>query len=819
MRGRADGTNAANGAGGDDRAAAAEPGEIGSLRRLAIGVAVLSAAILLAEVTLSRVFAIVQFHHFAFLLVTLALLGFGASGSLMAVFPQLSSPRLWPVYALGFSTASMAGYLLVVWFPFDSYRIAWDVREVWLLAANLLALAVPFALAGLLIGGMLRRRPAQAGQIYGANLIGSGLGAFGAPLTITMLGAEHALPVAAALGAAAAVPLAGRQRGIAMAGGILAAILVALPLVAPGTVEPQPSPYKRLSQLRLDPDSRLLATRQDASARLDIVVSSTIHSAPGLSLSYLGDLPPQVGLVLDGDALLPVPQADAFDPDLGRSVPSALAHRIHPQADTLLLGSGGGFPALAALANGANSVTVVEPSRLVLDALFAELREWGGLADDPRVSLVHDDVRAFAAAAEGVAAYDVVELSLTDAYRPVTSGAYSLTETYALTTDAIAAYLELLGDDGVLVVTRWLQTPPSEELRTLGMVLAAIDDRSSPPTEQVFAFRTFQTATFLVKRTPFTTAETDALLAELERLRYDLVLAPRMPEELVNRFATTEQPLFHEQAVELATTSDRDALYARSPFDITPPTDDRPFFFHFFRWHQTPEVLENLGRRWQPFGGSGYFVLLALLAFAVVAALVFVLAPIALARRFRSALCELGARRAAPALAYFTALGLAFLLVEIALVQRAILVLGQPALALATVIGSVLLGSGLGSIVSSRLPWRASLVAAATLAVVGAVTSTALAHALVGQPLPVRLVGVTALIGPLAFFMGVPFARGIAALSAQPAVVPWAWAANGSASVIAGVLAVLLSLSLGLGAVLWVGAGFYAVALLTTPRG
>jgi spermidine synthase len=784
-----------------------------------VGVAVLSAAILLAEVTLSRVFAIVQFHHFAFLLVTLALLGFGASGSLMAVLPQLSSPRLWPAYALGFALSSMAGYLLVVWFPFDSYRIAWDAREVWLLVANLVALAVPFAFAGLLIGGALRHSPAQAGQIYGANLIGSGLGAFGAPLAIMTIGAEHAIPLAAALGAAAAAPLAGRRRSVAIAGGILAAVLVALPFVAPGAVDPQPSPYKRLSQLRLDPDSRVLATRQDAAARLDIVVSSTIHSAPGLSLSYLGGLPPQVGLVLDGDALLPVPQADAFDPDLGRSVPSALAYRIRPEADTLLLGSGGGFPALAALANGATSVTVVEPSRLVLDALSAELREWGGLADDPRVSLVHDDVRAFAAAAGGDAAYDVVELSLTDAYRPVTSGAYSLTETYALTTDAIAAYLDLLGDDGILLVSRWLQTPPSEELRTLGMVAEALGDRSSRLTDHVFAYRTFQTASFLVKNTPFTTNETDALLAELERLRYDLVLAPRMPDEMVNRFAVTEHALFHEQAVELASTSDRDALYARSPFDITPPTDERPFFFHFFRWQQTPDVLEDLGRRWQPFGGSGYFVLLALLAFAVVAALAFVLAPIALARRFRSSLGDFGARRAVPSLAYFTALGLAFLLVEIALVQRAILVLGQPALALATVIGGVLLASGLGSIASSRLPWRASLIAAATLAALFAMTSTALAHAALDLPLPIRLIGLTAFIGPLAFFMGVPFARGIAALHAHPAMVPWAWAANGSASVVAGVLAALLSLSFGLGAVLWVGAGFYAVALLTAPRG
>jgi hypothetical protein len=783
--------------------------------RAEISVATLSAAILLAEVTLSRVFAIVQFHHFAFLLVTLALLGFGASGSLLAVLPGLASPRWWPTYALGFGLTAFGGYLIVVRFPFDSYRIAWDAREVWLLAGNLLALAVPFALAGLLIGGMLRRSPARAATIYGANLIGSGLGAFGAPLAMMTLGAERTLPVAAALGAAAAVPLGSRRAGLAAT--VLAALFVALLVVAPTAVAPEPSPYKRLSQLRDDPDSRELGTREDAGARLDIVFSSTIHSAPGLSPSYLGELPPQIGLVLDGDALLAVPRADAFHPDLGRALPSALAYRIRPGAEALLLGSGGGLPALAALAGGASSVAVVEPSSLVVRALSEELGSWIELANDPRVTLVHDDLRAHAAAERG-GTYDVVELSLTDPYRPVTSGAYSLTESYALTTDAFAAYMVLLGDDGVLVVTRWLQTPPSEEVRTLGMIVAALDDQPGTPADRIFAFRTFQTATFLVKRTPFSDEETDTLLAELTRLRYDLVLAPRMPEELVNRFAVTQRPLFHELALELATSTDHDGFYARSPFDITPPTDDRPFFHHFFRWEQTPGVLENLGRRWQPFGGSGYFVLVALLAFAVAAALIFVLGPIALARRFRTALRQLGARRASPILAYFTALGLAYLLVEIALVQRAILVLGQPALALAVVIGSVLLASGIGSIASSRLPWRWSLAAAAVLAAVAGISSGAVAHALLGQPLAIRLIGVVVSIGPLAFVMGVPFARGIAALRAYPAVVAWAWAANGSASVIAGVVAVLVSLSFGLGAVLWLGAGFYALALITVPR-
>ena len=784
------------------------------LRRRLAGVALLSTGVLLIEVTLSRVFAISQFHHFGFLLISLALLGFGASGSLLAVAPALSSPRLWPAYAVTFAIAAMGGYLFVIWVPFDSYRIAWDATQIWLLAGNLLALAVPFALAGLLIGAMLSRAPEAAGEIYGANLLGSALGAFGAPLAIGLLGAEQAVPTAGALAGVAAIALAGRRFALLAVAGGVAVALIGLPILTPGVFEPRPSPYKRLNQLRLDPDTRVIATREDAGARLDVVASRTIHSAPGLSLAYAGQLPPQVGLVLDGDALLPVPQAEAFRRELGRAVPGAVAHAIRPEARTLLLGSGGGFPALAAVANGAKDVTVVEPSALVLDALSGELREWAGIADDPRVDLVHDEIRAFAARSPG--GFDVVELSLTDAYRPVSSGAYGLTETYTLTTEAFAAYLDLAAPDGILVTTRWLQTPPSEEIRTLGAIASALGDR--PLSDHVVAFRTFQTATFLVKPTPFSDSEVDVLLTEVERLRYDLVLAPRIPADAVNRFAVVERPLFHQLAVELAATTDPGAFYAASEFDIAPPTDDRPFFFHYFRWAQTPDVLENLGRRWQPFGGSGYFVLLALLSFAVVAAIAFVLLPVALARRLRRSLAQLGRRRAARTLSYFTALGLAFLLVEIALVQRAILVLGQPALALSVVVGAVLLASGIGSVASGRMPWRLSMLGAAVLAVVAAMGADLIADVLLPQPLPVRLVGVVATTAPLAFCMGVPFARGIAALRDNPGVVPWAWAANGSASVIAGVLAVILSLSFGLATVLWVGAACYAVALLTRPR-
>ncbi len=777
------------------------------------GMAVLSAATLVAEVALTRVFSIAQFHHFAFLLISLALLGFGASGSLLAAWPRLQERRFWPSYALAFGVAVIGASLFVNHLPFDSYAIAWDGRQAWLLVADLLALAVPFTCAGLLVGAMLGAGAADAGRIYAANLLGAAAGAVLALAGLQTLGAERTILLCSGLGAVAALLLSGRRSGLTAAASLMATAALALLVVLPTVFEIQPSPYKRLSQFRLDPDARVVATRQDATARMDIVKAASIHSAPGLSLAYLGPLPRQTGFLLDGDVLLPVPDAASAPPELARALPSAIGHRARPRADVLLLGSGGGMEPWAALANGARRLTIVEPSALVLEALTGEHGMAAGLAADPRVTLIREDLRSYAARTE--ARFDLVELVLTDGYRPVTSGAYSLTETYSLTVEAFRAYLGLLKPDGIFLVTRWLQTPPSEELRTLGLIVEALDGR--PPLEHIVAFRSFQTATFLVKAAPFTDDETETLLDAIDALRYDLVFAPRMPPEMLDRYARVGRPIFHDLALGLATATDRPSLDAGYEFEITPPTDDRPFFYHFFRWEQTPAVLENLGRRWQPFGGSGYFVLLALLAFASAAALLFVVAPIGLRAGFRRSLAVLGGPRAAAVLGYFGVLGLAFMFVEIVLIERFILVLGQPTLALAVVVGALLASSGLGSAISGRVPWRgATVVLALVLALYPTITGL-VGQALLPLPLPARVLAVGLVIAPVGVLMGIPFARGIRSLGGTEGVVAWAWAANGSTSVVGAVLAALLALSLGFTPVLLLGATLYASAALLVP--
>ncbi len=778
--------------------------------RSLIGIGLLSAAVLLLQVALTRVFSIAQFYHFAVLVVSLALLGFGASGSLLALFPRLRDARFSAGYALGFSMTTLAAYLFINHEPFDSYSIAWDRKQVYLLIGNLLGLAVPFVFVGAVIGLLLSHDAEHAGKIYGANLVGSALGSIAAPILIALLGSERVVILCALLGAGSGLVLlpeakqAMTRLSFYGAGASVLLLCLFLLISFPDGFEIQPSPYKLLSQFRLNPDAKFIETRQNAYSRLDIIQSPTIHSAQGLSVLYFGELPPQAGLLIDGDNLLPVPDTSRAPEKLGQSLPAAVAYTIRPDADTLILGAGGGMDAWAAKVNGAKNITVIEPNRLVYEALTDDLREWYGLD----IQFKQEEIRSYAQKTD--TNYDMVLLSLTDGYRPITSGAFTLTENYTLTVEAFESYLALCGDDGLLVLNRWLQTPPSETLRTLALILSALGDRD--PMQQVVAFRSFQLMTFIVKPTPFTAQETDALLQAIDALHYDLVLAPEMPPEMINQYARLENDDYHEFFIALV--EDRDTFYKEYAFRITPPTDDQPFFFHFFRWSQTPDILQNLGRTWQPFGGSGYFVLLALLGFALAAAFGFVMLPIVLRRRFRRAFYHYGAAQSARTLGYFTAIGLAFLLVEVALIQRYMLVLGQPTLAIAVIIGSLLFFSGLGSPLSHRFPWRATMIVLAILIAATPLVTDLLKPLLLVLPPLLRIAAAALLTAPLGFLMGIPFARGITALKDAPDLIPWAWAVNGSASVISAVLAAALALSLGFTLVLMIGGGLYLTAAL-----
>lgn len=799
--------------------------------QLKSGLLLLSAASLTFEINLTRIFSVSQFYHFAFMIVSIALLGYGASGTVLAIQrkPGLrGSKHSVSRLSLAAAVCILGGYLLINRLPFDSFSIAWDIKQIYILMLHFGVLALPFFFTGMAVGLLLTHYPRYSGVTYGINLLGSALGCLLALVGPAGFGGEGTVVLSSGMAAMAAVvtcidpqyrsprarsDITGRRTNLrSLSQPLIAVLFLAFAMIVLAAriwggersswLDLRLSPYKSLSYALQAPGASQIFQRWNSFSRVDVVRSASIHSYPGLSYLYMGKLPSQDGLTVDGDDLVPIVKTGS---DLGFTdyLPAAVAYRLRPDAQTLVLEPRGGLDIQAALALGAGQVTAVEMNPLIVSAA-------GDIYRDPRLQLVIESDRSYLRGATG--RFDVIVVSLVSAYHPVRSGAYSLAEDYRYTVEAFQDALALLKPDGILVVTRWLQMPPSECLRTFAIAVTALERLHGDPKTQIVALRGYNTGTILVKNSRFSPDELQEIRVFAGERAYDLNYAPGIRPEEANQYNILAEPVYYRAFTELLENETRAAFYAGYPYDVTPPTDDRPFFGHYFKWSQAGQILDELGKSWQPFGGAGYFVVVGLLLLAALMATGLIVLPAVVLSRSRGT-----SHPAIRYLAYFGLIGLAFMLVEIPLIQRFILFLGQPTYAMTAILFTLLISSSLGSRWSGHLSLRLAIGLLVILLLSAPWLLSWIFRITLGLPLISRM-GVTVMvIAPPGFLMGIPFPGGIQWMLAKgqrSEQVPWIWAANGAASVISSVLAALLALSFGFDWVLRIGGLCYAAAWL-----
>lgn len=783
-----------------------------------LGLGGVSAAVLLFELTLTRLFAVAEWYHFAFLSVGVALFGGTAGGVAVSLLGPQRARRAEPYVAAAFPWSFAFAYLTILRVPFDSYQLAWQPRQYLYMVVYYLALAAPFSAGGYLVARRLAEERARGHLWYAASLIGSALGALALLLAVPALGGEGAVWAAVAIGALGAWCLvAGESPGSlgSVGSGLAVAAAVLCIALQPAWLALRLSPYKALSYALLAPGVQHEVSRWSLYGRVDVVAGPQIHAAPGLSLRFDGALPPQRGLTLDGGDLSPIsrrqtPEDRAFLTHL----PLAVAASLRPGGSFMVLGPGGGTDVALALEMGAARVVAVEDHPLIVQTVRERYGEFtGGLYRDPRVQVMLADGRS--ALQRGAKDQDVIIFSLAESYHPVMAGSYGLREDYAYTVEALEAALRRLRPGGFLAVTRWVQEPPSESLRAALLALTAAERLGlEDASRHLLAYRSWATVTVLLGPDPWSAEDILAVRQACERLGFDLVYYPAMPRSEANRFNVLPAPSDYDAITAWLGTADRRAFYRAQPYDVTPPTDDRPFFGHYFRWRQLPQVLRSLGKSWQPFGGGGFLVVLALLLLALILSAALTLLP-----AWGRPVARGGPTRPRHRL-YFAAVGVGFMLVEMPLMQQFILVLGQPALAFVLVLTALLLFSGLGSMMATRVPLRPALLLLAIMAALYPwLIQVGSSHVLLWERWA-RFVVALAGLAPLGLALGVPFAgglRAIAAVSLQERA--WAWAVNGSASVVGSTLAAVLVLAIGFRATALVAAICYLLAACVAPAG
>jgi len=801
-------------------------------RRQLLSVAILSAATLLLETTLTRLFAVAQFYHFAFLIISLALLGFGASGTLLSIFPGLqktSLERLLAYLGLGFVVSVGVAYIIINFLPFDSYSIAWDRRQIFRFFLFYVALTIPFIISGLGVGSALAQAGDWSHKFYAANLLGSGLGVLLTPSALFLAGVPGAILLSVILGLLACLlvykqdqnwdrkqkPLGWLVSVVFMGTLFLFILLTAENFQNRAPLGMTISPYKGLAQARRFPNSKTIYQRWNAISRLDLVVDAGTHQLPGLSYQYPGLPPEQIGLSVDADALQAVTLIQPDDFDAAAYLPESIVFELLPDAQVLVLDAGGGLGVLQALAGGAENVTVVVNNSLIPQAIAYAFPDINAYAQS-NVRTIIESERIYLQQEDEL--FDIIFLPLTNAFRPVSSGVYSLSENDLLTVESFSKILSRLKPGGVFIFTRWMQLPPSESIRAIAILVEAIEQAGIlAPRDALVIYRGIQTVTVMFRSTGWTSVELAAVRNFAQDRKYDLVWLPDIKEDETNHFNRIPEPVYYLTIREILTSQDRDVFYENYPYDISPPSDNRPFFFHFFKWEQTPEVLASLGHIWQPFGGSGYFVLVALLLTSIMLSFGMILFPIIWQRK-QDIFSVAGISKV---LIYFSLLGIAFLFIEIPLIQYWILLLGHPTYAFTVVVAVLLVFSGIGSAFArtSWLPRRAVFVLLLVMTFMLPFSVQQLSGFLLSLPLWERLLFSVFSLAPLGILMGLPFPLGIAWLQTKFKMgIPLAWAVNGFVSVIASVMAAMIFLTYGYKIVLLLGACAYTCAALLYMR-
>jgi hypothetical protein len=804
------------------------------------GVSLISAALLMTELALTRIFSVTMYYHFAFLAISIALFGLSASGVYVYLARRLLSRwsvgAVLAVHALAYAvvtTVSLAVLLRV------RVGLNYSLHNLVLMLAIYALAALPFFAGGAVLSLAISRLSARINLVYAADLGGAALGCLLLLPLLNYLGAPGVILTTAVFGAVAAVCFSpGGARRLRYASTAAAVVLIAWAAHAAGLVTFD------VSDTKGHVGDRVLFSKWNSFSR--IAVYDRQHGDWSLSPRYKGPVPETRFMDIDSAASTPILRfhGDVSEADYLRYELTALAYQLKdggsrqgvlrtgederadrgsagPTFTALVIGPGGGRDLLSALVFGASRVDGVEINPIIAnDVMRGQFRDFsGGLYDNPRVRIFVEDGRSFVRRSPD--RYDIIQASLVDTWAATAAGAYTLTENTLYTVEAFDDYLEHLKDEGVLTITRWV----FDGLRLVSLAQEACAQRGWDASTRLAIVQQDRVATFLLKKSVFTASEITRLRSVAEELGFTILYLP--PADGVPAIAAqpgdgdgtvaSREPGPGDYA-RLIEASDRETFYAQYPLDVRPTIDDRPFFFHTTKLKDQTSVA--FGRTM--LFGNGLSALMTLMAISGVLVLLFVLGPLALTGR------ELLGSHWLGWLVYFGLLGAGFMLIEVALLQRFVLLLGHPVYSLTVTLFSLLVGGGLGSFLSRRFPdaglpsrLLVALAGIVIVAVLGVLALPAVVRAGIAGPLAGRIAGTAALLIPAGLLMGIPLPAGIRMLSARrPELIPWVWAINGALSVVGATLAVFVAMNWGFSVTLLTGASCYVLAavVITTRR-
>ncbi len=780
----------------------------------------LSCGILGYEIVLMRVLLYASWHHFAFLVISIALLGFGASGTALC-FLRGWLLRRGPGALFGLVLATAVSIPISLQL---AQHIPVEARFVpALLTTQILrwgvywaVLALPFLMGAAGLGLALILAGQRVPTIYAANLVGS---AVGVVLATALMYLVPPAWLAVWMGVAALTGVLGGVRHRARLFWLLVAVAGTGAWLVIDPPRIRIDPFKYLAHVhRLQRDGNATPVARDYSPRavVELFSGPAFHDIPFLSV---GESPPPItSIILDGQAggslLRAGNKEDALVVD--RTLMSLPYEFVRDTPGVLLLGETGGANVWLAARHNASAIDIVQPNRELITLITSAAGDrGGGVFELPGLSVHYNTPRHFVE--QTTVKFDLVQLVSMESWAVETGGIAGLSQNYLVTVEGLATCLARLSPNGILAVGRGIQLPPRDNAKILNTIVKSLERIGvESPEAHVVILRDFLGVCTMVKRSPWTVDEMERLRAVASTRELTPVYFPGVREDELNRPDRLPGPeggggdWLHYAATQLL-SPDASTFIDRWAFDIRAPTDNRPFFGNFTKLSAIGELKRTFGDLWLTRTELALLFVLAATVIIAAVGLVLTIVPLLSVRDIRRS-PKLGVTAL-----YFAAIGLAYLMLEITLFSRLIHLIGDPMLAGAATIAGFLFFSGLGSVVAQKLHRSAllpRLILALVLVGLAEAWIVGWATSIAGSlPVLARAVLAVILVGPLGFLMGFPMPSALRRLeSSTSQLIPWAWGVNGFASVLAPPLATAIGMTLGFQAAGAVALGCYLVA-------
>ncbi len=787
------------------------------------------------QLFLMRALSVSRYHHFSYLVVSLALLGFGLSGTVLSKFYERFKKHFsaWLfIFHVMFTLTIPLCYIAAQMLPIDIQYILFSNVQLLLTLLYAFLLLIPFFFGALIIGLNLARFPNRQSFVYGGNLIGNGIGSIIA-LLILFLVPPVELPVKLSIAAALALLLylTYPTREFFLSNKLLAGALSCFVLIFTVCLQFLPislpiDPYKdlvRLKRLQEQGSAERITGRIGPLEQIDVYFSRSLHQTLFAGPQTETSAPPQYGLLSDGTLTAPIFSVNSMD-DLAilEYLPQSLPYRINPANKALLLDETGGGSIWLASYFSTRSISVVQENPELTELLQTELaKESGAVFNRPNVAVISKNPRQFIESDKGK--YDVIQICSAESAASAGGGLGSINENYLLTVESLTSCLNRLNDHGIITITRGIQVPPRDNIKILNMMHQALLDYGiKRPEERVLQARNYLAVNTMISKEPFSPSQIARYLKLCRELSMDVEYFPGIDSAQIRQVNKIPGPAeqnysyYHQAALEIIL--DKESGFLGSwVYNLAPPRDDKPYFHNFFKWSSLKRFRESYGIGWLTRLELGYIITAITLIQLLVLAFFLLVLPAVLGRKKHTTGNKQGFT-----LLYFSFIGFGFMFVEITFMQKFSYFLSSPVYSAAGVIASILIFAGIGSITVKKIPLApanrvfVSALAVAVLAVLSRFTFPPIQELFIDNGVLIRFITAVLLLAPVSYFMGWFYPSGLMLLtSAAKYETNLAWAVNGFSSVIAAPLAVLLSMHLGFSGVLFIAAALYALIPLS----